>query len=227
MTKYHISKDGTPGICKAKHQCPLGGEDSHYDSYEKADEAAQAKSKEEFGVMSWSNNDDFLPSKKEIKRRESFFDKIKEIGYIRKMKAEQTMYAKRRSRIAEGITMSGYIDSISASFDNSTSEAEEAFNEMPSEEEKNKEIEDKYWRQRYERLRSSSTGRGFGNNEIEKEIKFMKKKREQLRKTLREEEINEDMSNMRDPKKWEERWSQFESDWNELERDTRSKYSIE
>lgn len=42
MTKWHIKEDGTPGICKAEVQpCPLGGDDSHFDSYESAEKRAQ------------------------------------------------------------------------------------------------------------------------------------------------------------------------------------------
>lgn len=32
MTKYHIKKDGTPGICKAKQNCPLGGTENHIEA---------------------------------------------------------------------------------------------------------------------------------------------------------------------------------------------------
>lgn len=32
MAKYHIKKDGTPGICKAKQNCPLGGTENHIEA---------------------------------------------------------------------------------------------------------------------------------------------------------------------------------------------------
>lgn len=32
MTKYNIKKDGTPGICKAKQNCPLGGTENHIEA---------------------------------------------------------------------------------------------------------------------------------------------------------------------------------------------------
>lgn len=52
MTKYHIKKDGTPGVCRAKNgNCPLGGSESHYDSMEDAQAAAQEKMENEFGVI--------------------------------------------------------------------------------------------------------------------------------------------------------------------------------
>lgn len=51
MSKFHIKKDGTPGKCNAtKGNCPLGGSDSHFDSAEEAQAAAQAKLEEQFGV---------------------------------------------------------------------------------------------------------------------------------------------------------------------------------
>lgn len=41
MQKYHIKKDGTPGICRAKPgNCPLGGENEHYNSIEEAQQKA-------------------------------------------------------------------------------------------------------------------------------------------------------------------------------------------
>lgn len=37
MVKYHIRKDGTPGVCRAtKNPCPLGGKNEHFESKEKA-----------------------------------------------------------------------------------------------------------------------------------------------------------------------------------------------
>lgn len=36
MTKYHISKDGTPGECHAKGACPLGGANEHFNSVKEA-----------------------------------------------------------------------------------------------------------------------------------------------------------------------------------------------
>ena len=51
MSKFHIKKDGTPGTCNAtKGNCPLGGSDSHFDSAEEAQAAAQAKLEKQFGV---------------------------------------------------------------------------------------------------------------------------------------------------------------------------------
>lgn len=53
MTKYHIKKDGTPGVCRAKNgNCPLGGSESHYDSMNEAQEAAQLQMEEKYGVIS-------------------------------------------------------------------------------------------------------------------------------------------------------------------------------
>lgn len=52
MAKYHIKKDGTPGICRAKSgNCPLGGSESHFDSIEAANAEAQRKMETEFGLV--------------------------------------------------------------------------------------------------------------------------------------------------------------------------------
>lgn len=41
MAKYHIKKNGTPGICNAQEgNCPLGGIKQHYNSLEEANNAA-------------------------------------------------------------------------------------------------------------------------------------------------------------------------------------------
>lgn len=50
--KYHISRDGTPGICTAKGPCPLGGEDNHFDTYQEAREFGQQQLEKEYGLLS-------------------------------------------------------------------------------------------------------------------------------------------------------------------------------
>lgn len=48
---YHIKKDGTPGLCRAKERpCPLGGDDAHYSSFAEAAAAAHKQHMEEFGL---------------------------------------------------------------------------------------------------------------------------------------------------------------------------------
>lgn len=62
MAKYHISKDGTPGVCHAQNgNCPLGGADQHYPTMEAAQAAADEKAmsgfvadKPKFGVTATS-----------------------------------------------------------------------------------------------------------------------------------------------------------------------------
>lgn len=52
MAKYHIKKDGTPGVCRAKEgNCPLGGSESHFDSMENAQAEAQSRMEAQFGVV--------------------------------------------------------------------------------------------------------------------------------------------------------------------------------
>lgn len=50
MPKYHIKKDGTPGVCRAKNACPLGGEESHFPTAEAAQEESQRRMEAEYGV---------------------------------------------------------------------------------------------------------------------------------------------------------------------------------
>lgn len=41
---YHIKKDGTPGICRAKPgNCPLGGDENHFPTKEEAQDYADKK----------------------------------------------------------------------------------------------------------------------------------------------------------------------------------------
>lgn len=52
MSKFHINKHGVPASCKAKQgNCPLGGEESHFDTAEKAQESADSQLEREFGLM--------------------------------------------------------------------------------------------------------------------------------------------------------------------------------
>lgn len=43
MTKYHIKKDGTPGVCRATKNCPIGGVSSHFDTMEAAEQESQRR----------------------------------------------------------------------------------------------------------------------------------------------------------------------------------------
>lgn len=60
MTKYHISKNGKPSICKAtKGNCPLGGADgneNHFDSKEAAQAFADQTNEKEYGLIPDSQN---------------------------------------------------------------------------------------------------------------------------------------------------------------------------
>lgn len=51
MAKYHIRKDGTPGICRAKGSCPLGGTSEHFDSREEAQVESERRLETTYGVM--------------------------------------------------------------------------------------------------------------------------------------------------------------------------------
>ena len=44
MAKYHVKKDGTPGVCHAQEgNCPLGDSSQHFSSKEEAQEYADKK----------------------------------------------------------------------------------------------------------------------------------------------------------------------------------------
>lgn len=50
MAKYHIKKDGTPGVCHAKNgNCPLGSSSEHFSSPEEAQQHAQAILESRYG----------------------------------------------------------------------------------------------------------------------------------------------------------------------------------
>lgn len=52
MTTYHINGKGVPSICRAvKGRCPFGNSDSHYDSKEEAQKAADKQMEQEFGII--------------------------------------------------------------------------------------------------------------------------------------------------------------------------------
>ncbi len=51
MEKYHIKKDGTPGVCHAKGSCPLGGPESHFDTASQAATVAQERLENEYGIV--------------------------------------------------------------------------------------------------------------------------------------------------------------------------------
>lgn len=50
MAKYHISRNGTPELCKAeKRACPLGGADEHFNTYGAAERGADAINEKRYG----------------------------------------------------------------------------------------------------------------------------------------------------------------------------------
>ena len=56
MKKFHIKKDGTVGICNASTNCPLGSEEEHFDSEEKAQERADLLNEKETLINEYKNN---------------------------------------------------------------------------------------------------------------------------------------------------------------------------
>ncbi len=53
MAKFHINKHGVPAPCKAKPgNCPLGGDETHFNSLEEAQVAADKMNEEKHGLLS-------------------------------------------------------------------------------------------------------------------------------------------------------------------------------
>lgn len=58
MSKFHINKHGVPSPCRAqKGNCPYGGEDSHYDSMEEAQIAANKMNEADYGLLATSETE--------------------------------------------------------------------------------------------------------------------------------------------------------------------------
>lgn len=56
MSKFHVNKKGVPAPCKAqKGNCPLGGEESHFDTQEEAQAAADKANEQEHGIIAGIN----------------------------------------------------------------------------------------------------------------------------------------------------------------------------
>lgn len=52
MAKFHIDKDGLPKVCRAKTKpCPLGGDESHFDTIEKAQQYIDELHSKKYGMF--------------------------------------------------------------------------------------------------------------------------------------------------------------------------------
>lgn len=59
MAKYHIRKDGRPGICRAKEgNCPLEATSEHFDSLEEAQEYADSENEKKEKQRLWQEQFD-------------------------------------------------------------------------------------------------------------------------------------------------------------------------
>lgn len=53
MTKYHINKHGVPAVCTAQPgNCPRGGDESHFDSLDKAEASVNKSMTNQYGILS-------------------------------------------------------------------------------------------------------------------------------------------------------------------------------
>ena len=73
--KYHVKKDGTPGVCHALFRCPLGDESQHFSTLEEAQEYAD-KMNEELSVK--NNSDEILSNEYKNDFIKSFGEKLKD-----------------------------------------------------------------------------------------------------------------------------------------------------
>ena len=60
MAKYHIKKDGTPGICNASINCPLGSENEHFNSFEDAQKYVDKLNEEQTFKLSLRSKEDVI-----------------------------------------------------------------------------------------------------------------------------------------------------------------------
>ncbi|HHT97151.1 MAG TPA: hypothetical protein GXZ90_04570 [Clostridiales bacterium] len=73
MTKFHINKHGMPAPCKAKPgNCPLGGDDRHYDTKEETQAAIDRENEKQHGLLPNVNNENVT----EINISQEDFDDI-------------------------------------------------------------------------------------------------------------------------------------------------------
>ena len=91
MTKYHIKKDGTPGICRAKENCPLGGTNEHFESKESAQEYADNKNKSEHGILPGLDNSVSDEQKELIEKRDNLMKSIETLKGISLLKARKEL----------------------------------------------------------------------------------------------------------------------------------------
>jgi hypothetical protein len=106
--RYHIKPDGTVGVCKAeKGRCPYGGEESHYDSPEKAYEAFQNRMEQEYGtyrnnVISEAQRIPLSPQT--IQSIDQYIDKMTDIKIIRRAAEEEFHNSPWQKRADERMT---------------------------------------------------------------------------------------------------------------------------
>lgn len=107
MAKFHINKHGVPAPCKAKPgNCPLGGDDTHFDNMKDAQAYADKTNEEKHSLLPGMNtNKDIL---KKLR------DPISQINVTRKsslsalMDLNKSKYAMQRANNAEDKRIAGY-----------------------------------------------------------------------------------------------------------------------
>lgn len=79
MNRYHITKNGTPGVCKAKPgNCPLAGTNEHFDTKVEAEEFIQKKFESSYSVISKTKK--LTREQRELEVFNNVVDEIAEAG---------------------------------------------------------------------------------------------------------------------------------------------------
>jgi len=81
MAKFHINKHGVPAPCRAKPgNCPLGGDETHFDNKEEAQKFIDKKNEKEHGLLA-SNIFTEEKKKKDIINRRKLIKILENNGF--------------------------------------------------------------------------------------------------------------------------------------------------
>ena len=114
MAKFHINAEGVPAICRAKKgNCPFGGVDSHYNSKEEAQVAADKMNEEKHGLISMPKSDTYyklLEQMQDFKNNESKI--LKQMNYHKAEETEGVYEAIKKARNLDGDKLKEELDNL-------------------------------------------------------------------------------------------------------------------
>ena len=85
MSKFHINKHGVPAPCKAtKGNCPLGGDDQHFDNQADAQAYADKVNEKEYGLIADVNKEPeqekkLTPAQQKSKEKKEFEERLSKV----------------------------------------------------------------------------------------------------------------------------------------------------